>query len=577
MRSYALTVLKFGSSVLRSEADLPSAVHEIYRWVRAGHRVIAVVSALGNTTDALLTQAQSFGAGIGDHSVAALLATGEATSAALLSLALDRAGIPSTVLDETRLGLRTRGPVLNSEPCQIDAGEVLRALNHTSVVVAPGFVGRQDDGSISLLGRGGSDLTAVFIAQQLKAERCRLVKDVDGIFEYDPATQGVPPRRYKTLTWEEANRVGGGIVQFKAVDYAAQHHFSIEVAAVHSDLPTLIGDRPASFHDAATFPERIRVGLLGAGTVGLGVYRTLAAHPEAFEITNIAVRRLEREDGTPRDLLTQDPWKVIDSDCELVIELIGGLHPAKELIEAALRAGKNVITANKLVVSRYGEHFRRIASENGAQILYSAAVGGAVPMLEQVSQIAQTRGITTLQGVVNGTTNFILDCLAEGLSREDAVKEAQRLGFAEQDPTTDLDGSDAAHKLALLAQSAFGTWLHPSDIERTGIENFAPEAVRDAAKSGQSVRLVASLRRGPTGVKAWVGPEYLDRSHAFANTRNEENCLEIHSETGDIVHVRGKGAGRWPTTESVVADLFDLYRAEQVGTEEASCAARRIS
>ena len=249
MRRYPITVLKFGSSILCSESDLPNAVSEITRWVRDGHRVIAVVSAIGNTTDTLLSRAKSFGKDINDHSVAALLATGEATSAALLSLALDCSGITCAVLDETRLGLQTRGQVLNSEPVAINTTEILRVFEHVNVIVAPGFVGRQADGALSLLGRGGSDLTAVFIAQQLKAERCRLVKDVDGIFEYDPATSAIAPRRFKSLTWTEANQVGGGIVQPKAIDYAANHEYAVEVAALNSDLPTIICAETAAFYE----------------------------------------------------------------------------------------------------------------------------------------------------------------------------------------------------------------------------------------------------------------------------------------------------------------------------------------
>ena len=250
MRRYPIVVLKFGSSVLCSEADLPNAVEEIRRWIDSSHRVVAVVSALGSTTDTLLARARSFGENINDQSVAALLATGEATSAALLSLALDRAGIACTILDENRLGLRTHGAVLNSEPVEISAAEVHRVFEHTPVVVAPGFVGRLPDGSLSLLGRGGSDLTAVFIAQKIEANRCRLVKDVDGIFEFDPATSEVAPRQFKTLTWQEAIEIGGGIVQPKAIDFAAQHLFPVEVAALNSDFPTLICNRTKSFHDA---------------------------------------------------------------------------------------------------------------------------------------------------------------------------------------------------------------------------------------------------------------------------------------------------------------------------------------
>jgi homoserine dehydrogenase len=567
-------VLKFGSSVLSSEADLPGAVHEIYRWVRRGWRVVAVVSAIGNSTNELLRRARSFGDRVSDHSVATLLATGEATSAALLSLALDRAGTPSIVLDETRLGLRTRGAVLNSEPCDLNAREIARVLERFPVVVAPGFVGRFDDGAVSLLGRGGSDMSAIFIAHRLHADRCRLIKDVDGIYECDPAGCDAAPRRFRTLRWAEAVRVGGKVVQAKAIKFAETERLPVEIAALNSEQPSLICDQPETFYPASSGVRPMRVALLGAGTVGLGVYRFLAAHPESFEIAGIGVRQLEREDETPRQLLTRDLARITDSGCDAVIELIGGLQPARDLIRTALRAGKHVVTANKLVVSRHGRELERLAAETGAQLRYSAAVGGGVPMLEHVSQVARTKGITKVEGVVNGTTNFVLDRLGEGLTHDEALREAQRLGFAEKDPTTDLDGSDAAHKLALLAQPAFGAWLDPEHVERTGITNVTEDEVRSAAESGEAVRLIARVRKTSAGLEAKVSPQRVDRSHAFAQTCNEENCLQIHARDGEVVHVRGKGAGRWPTTESVAADLFDLHHVWQCGQDAGHLAGR---
>jgi homoserine dehydrogenase len=577
MRDCPLIVLKFGSSVLRSEVDLPSVVHEIYRWVRNGHQVIAVVSAIGNSTEELLARTRTFGAGVSDQAVAALLATGEATSAALLSLALDRAGIPAAILDEVRLGLRTRGAILNSELCGINVSAVERALEQVPVVVVPGFVGRQDDGTVSLLGRGGTDLTAVFVAHQLEADRCRLIKDVDGIFEYDPVFADAAPRRYRTLTWVEADRVNGEIVQAKAIRFAERHRFTFEIAALDSDQPSLICGEPAAFYEQQTDSKPLRIGLLGAGTVGLGVYRYLSAHSDRFHITSIGVRHLERDDGTPRELLTINPWEVVDSDCELVVELIGGLWPAKELIETALKAGKHVITANKLVISQWGQQLHRVAARNRVQLLYSGAVGGAVPMLEQVRRIAETRGIRALSGVVNGTTNFVLDRLAAGVPGDEALSEAQRLGFAELDPSADLDGSDAVHKLALLAHAAFGCWLHPNEIKRTGIEHFDSETVHEASGSGLLVRLVARLERGRDEVRACVEPQFLNRDHVFAQIHNEENCLEIHTETGEMVYVRGKGAGRWPTAEAVMADVFDVCRAARAEINEGCLTTGRVS
>jgi homoserine dehydrogenase len=340
MCHYPITVLKFGSSVLCCEADLSKAVQEIYRWTRDGHRVVAVVSAIGSTTDTLLARAKTYGSNLSDAAVATLVATGEATSAALLTLALERAGVRSAVVDEVRLGLRTRGPVLNAEPCAIDVPRVLSILEDASVAVVPGFVGRQEDGTLSLLGRGGSDLTAVFVAHHLGAERCRLVKDVNGIFEHDPADTVNVPRRYSTVSWVQAVRVGNGVVQPRAIEFAEQHGLTIEVATLNSDSPTLICGLPITFADQCASAVPWRVGLLGAGTVGLGVYRTLADHPETFDIRRVAVRRLERKDDIPPALLTDDPWHVVNSECEVIIELIGGLSPARELIEAAAEVGQ---------------------------------------------------------------------------------------------------------------------------------------------------------------------------------------------------------------------------------------------
>src|SRR2546421_4497054 len=171
-----IAVLKFGSSVLRCEEDLPQVVDEIYRWIRAGHRVIAVVSAFGNTTDGLFAKANSFGECAG-HTIAELVSTGEATSAALLALALDRAGIPSVTLDAKRIGLVTCGPVLDASPQKLNTQALLKALADCPVAIVPGYIGCAKDGRTSLLGRGGSDLTALFIAHRVKAGLCRLIKD----------------------------------------------------------------------------------------------------------------------------------------------------------------------------------------------------------------------------------------------------------------------------------------------------------------------------------------------------------------------------------------------------------------
>jgi homoserine dehydrogenase len=248
MSAGSLVVLKFGSSVLRSEADLSRVAAEIKRYTDRGCRVVAVVSAIGKSTEQLIERALSLAfapaasAAPAEAAFAALLATGEATSAALVGLALDRINVPFSVLCAGRVGPFTRGPQLDAEPCALDAGAIKRALDKRPVAILPGFVGRDGEGHFSLLGRGGSDLTALFVAHSLGADRCRLLKDVDGIYEHDPARHGrVRPRRYASLDWAGALRLNDSILQRKASQFAYRHRVAFEVASCGGHAGTFVG------------------------------------------------------------------------------------------------------------------------------------------------------------------------------------------------------------------------------------------------------------------------------------------------------------------------------------------------
>ena len=228
-----IIVLKFGSSVLRSENDLATAVHEIYRWWRDGFQVVAVVSAFGNTTDELTQRALSVCEQPDEELVAALLATGEATSSVLLGLALNRSGIPATVLDAEQAGLSTDGPVLDANLTSVNTGCVLKALK-SGVVVLPGFVGKNRSGKTALLGRGGSDLTALFLAQRLGGT-CRLIKDVDGLYTSDPNSHsGLSTARFSRVSYGTAARVGGAVVQRKATEFAERQRLRFSVSSIGS-------------------------------------------------------------------------------------------------------------------------------------------------------------------------------------------------------------------------------------------------------------------------------------------------------------------------------------------------------
>jgi homoserine dehydrogenase len=248
MRRNGLTVVKFGSSVLRGEEDLPVVVEEIARWLGSEQYVLAVVSAFGNTTEELFERARSYGdsrydGGTNEEAMARLVATGEEASAALLALALARAGMRAKLLGPEQIRLIAKGAPLDAKLSGVSAERIWSAFTESDVVVVPGFIARTARGSTVLLGRGGSDLTALFLARELRATRCRLVKDVDGLYASDPKSgDGVRPERYERLGWEEALGLRGGVVQMKALEFAREKRLRFEVGAVGRAESTVVGE-----------------------------------------------------------------------------------------------------------------------------------------------------------------------------------------------------------------------------------------------------------------------------------------------------------------------------------------------
>lgn len=547
-----IIVLKFGSSVLRDETDLPTAVHEIYRWWRDGYQVVAVVSAFGNTTDELTQRAHSICDEPDAELVAALLATGEATSSVLLGLSLNRSGIPATVLDAEKAGLSTDGPVLDSNLTSVNIKRIVKALEG-GIVVLPGFVGRSRSGKTTLLGRGGSDLTALFLAQRLGGT-CRLIKDVDGLYTSDPNLQtGVRAARFVRVSYATAIQVGGAVVQRKAVEFAEQHRLRFLVSSIGSSRATEVGPHADAVALGEAQVRPLRVALLGCGTVGGGVYQRLAALPNLFNVVAVGARNVEQaiKSGVPAKVVTTHLDALITENVDVVIELLGGIEPARTLISEALRRGCHVVTANKALLAEELTRLQRLAANNGATLRYSAAVGGVVPALEAISRLRRQSSLHSITAVLNGTTNFILDRLSNGCDLDEAVRDAQSCGYAERDPSLDLNGTDAAQKLILLARAAFDIDLPLTSIDISGIEKL--EEVRS------NTRLVAECIRGSKGFTATVCPIELPLDHPLASVNGVENRLLIKSQT-ESAEVSGRGAGRWPTTESVVADVFDLHR-----------------
>jgi homoserine dehydrogenase len=549
--SSKVIVLKFGSSVLNSHVNLSRAVHEIYRWIRQRYRVVAVVSAFAGETDRLFGIVESYGDG-NSEAIARVVATGEEVTSALLTLELDRFGIPAQALDPSQIKLVAEGNLKNSELVRVDAASIKDVLTQGRVAVIPGFVARDRFGHVVLLGRGDSDLSAVFLAQQLNA-RCRLIKDVEGVYLDDPRNNS-KAQRFEEVTFGDALSFAGKVVARKAIAYGAKTGVQLEVAGAGENHATILGSSRSTFATAQHSSIPLKVGLLGLGTVGLGVFQEMWKLPRLFEVTGIAVRQPERHlNHAPHNLFTCDPWEVI-RNADVVVELMGGSQPASDIVHAALNAGKAVVTANKLLLAN--------DTDLGVQpnIRYSAAVGGAVPALEAVRALADDGRIVSLSGVLNGTCNYILDRIAVGYSREQAIADAQAHGFTEQDPRSDLSGLDTLCKLRLLARMAFPK-VDTYSVISTGIDSIDPQWVQTAARDGSRVRLVGSAHLTSRRVHIEVKPKLIDPTHPFSRIKNEENCFLIETGEPSLRHVwTGRGAGRWPATAAVMADLFDLRR-----------------
>jgi homoserine dehydrogenase len=552
-------VLKFGSSVLRTVQDLPNAIHEIYRWVRDGYRVIAVVSAIGNTTEVLIRDSQMLCAVPEAFATAELLATGERASAALLGIALDRAGVAARVVSPREIGFEVTGTPLDAEPTRLDVARVGVLLHAAPVLVVPGFFGTDAAGRTHCLGRGGSDLTAVFLAVSLYA-RCRLVKDVDGVYEFDPADPAAHPRRFAQVSYENALQVAGKLIQPKAVAYLKRHRSTCEVAGLASPTHSYICAGPSRLAEDPRSTKALpkAVVLLGCGTVGFGVYQRLLANREHLDVLGVLVhdRKKHEAAGVPLELLHTKLETLRTLKPQLVIDALPGLSPSFELVVHYLSEGVDVVTANKAVIAEDGTELIRLAGLSKAELRYCAAVGGGAPMLEVCQRHAGQ--IQTMSAVLNGTVNFVLDACSRGATLQEAIAEAKQLGFAESDPTEDLSGRDAARKLQILARHAYRVELPLFFFH--GLDKAVAVSARAVTAFGERLRQVARAERQNGRAVASVSFENVTPDSPFYDTSGEWNALTLTLARGETLNVRGRGAGRWPTAESVLADVFDLLR-----------------
>ncbi|WP_253773272.1 homoserine dehydrogenase [Goodfellowiella coeruleoviolacea] len=319
----------------------------------------------------------------------------------------------------------------------------------------------------------------------------------------------------------------------------------------------------------------MRVALLGCGTVGTEVVRLLreqatdlAARVGApVELTGIGVRRPNKHRGqVPAELLTTDAAALVDSDVDVVVEVIGGIEPARTLLVTALRAGKSVVTANKALLAEHGAELFAAADASGADLYFEAAVAGAIPLLRPLRESLAGDRITRVMGIVNGTTNYILSAMdSTGAGYAETLEEASRLGYAEADPTADVDGYDAASKAAILASLAFHTRVTAADVHREGIASVTAADIAAAKAIDRTVKLLAICERvthadGRESVSARVHPAMIPRSHPLAGVGGAFNAVFVEADAAGQLMFYGRGAGGAPTASAVLGDLVAAAR-----------------
>lgn len=311
--------------------------------------------------------------------------------------------------------------------------------------------------------------------------------------------------------------------------------------------------------------KKIKVGILGYGTVGSGTHEILIRNHDLIQKrtgVSVEVVRILRRKPSDSHLFTDDPDVILnDPDIDLIVEVIGGIEPAASFMLTAMKNGKHVVTANKAAVAANYKVLTETAEENGVDFLFEAAVAGGIPVLTAIQNPLQGNNFLEVMGILNGTTNYILTKMTEdGASYADVLKDAQEKGFAEADPTADVEGLDAANKLSILIALLFDKYIAPSDIPTTGISKITADDIKSAASEGCKIKLIGHAYLEDGEVKASVAPERLPLSHPLSDVSNEFNAVYV---TGDMVGelmFYGRGAGALPTGSAVVGDIINVAK-----------------
>jgi homoserine dehydrogenase len=323
--------------------------------------------------------------------------------------------------------------------------------------------------------------------------------------------------------------------------------------------------------------KAISIGLLGLGTVGSGVVQIIKNHQDKLMhqvgcpvvVKKVLVQDLykTRMVEVESSLLTSDPDDILlDKDIDVIIEVMGGVDATKDYLITALRQGKHVVTANKDLMALHGSELLTVASEHGCDLFYEASVAGGIPILRGLVDGLASDRITQMMGIVNGTTNYILTKMSnEGRSYDEVLKEAQALGFAESDPTSDVEGLDAARKMTILATLGFSMHIDLEDVRVSGISKVTEEDINYGKQLGYTMKLIGYAHREGEKVEVSVAPTFLSNNHPLASVQNEYNAVYVYGEAVGETMFYGPGAGSLPTATAVVSDLVGVIKNYRLG------------
>jgi homoserine dehydrogenase len=304
--------------------------------------------------------------------------------------------------------------------------------------------------------------------------------------------------------------------------------------------------------------KKIKIGLLGVGTVGTGVVKVLTNHP-VLEIKKIGARDLnkKRDAVIKKELLTSDLKSIInDPEIEVIVEMLGGLNPSRELVIEAIKNKKHIVTANKDLIATHGAELFDLARENNVQIQFEASVCGGIPIINTLKQTLNANRFSKIMGILNGTTNYILsEMLNRGISYEQCLKEAQDKGYAEPDPTNDISGKDSAYKLSILASIAFGERIKINDVYNEGIEKITPNDIAISEDLGYRIKLVGIAKKEEDKIDIRVHPAFIKKTSTLASVFGANNGVLIEGNLIGELTLIGAGAGEFPTASSVAGDL----------------------